>query len=221
MILEACISTISGLKAAQKYGIQRIEICKDLHLEGLTPTDDFQSIANDIFNGESYVMIRPHNNGFEYTKNELELMMDSIKIAKNNQAHGVVFGILQNDKVDLKKNEELVKLAKDLDLKCTFHKAFDECKNINQSLIELSEIGFDWVLTSGKEKNAELGLQNLKILSEIKNRKIKILAGGGISGLNYHKFLNLGLDGIHFSIDKNNEIEVEKITSIKNGLKLY
>ena len=38
MILEACVSTISGLKAAQKYGIQRIEICKDLHLEGLTPT---------------------------------------------------------------------------------------------------------------------------------------------------------------------------------------
>ena len=120
-----------------------------------------------------------------------------------------------------KKNEELVKLAKDLDLKCTFHKAFDECKNINQSLIELSEIGFDWVLTSGKEKNAELGLQNLKMLSKIKNRKIKILAGGGISGLNYHKFLNLGLDGIHFSIDKNNKIEVEKIISIKNGLKLY
>ena len=48
MILEACISTISGLKAAQKYGIQRIEICKDLHLEGLTPTEEFQSIANDV-----------------------------------------------------------------------------------------------------------------------------------------------------------------------------
>jgi len=221
MILEACVSTINGLKAAQKYGIQRIEICKDLHLEGLTPTEEFQSITNDIFNGESYVMIRPHNNGFDYTKNELELMMQSIKIAKNNQAHGVVFGILQNDKVDLKKNEELVKLAKDLDLKCTFHKAFDECENINQSLIELSEIGFDWVLTSGKEKNAELGLQNLKMLSKIKNRKIKILAGGGISGLNYNNFLNLGLDGIHFSIDKNNIIEVEKIISIKNGLKLY
>ena len=48
MILEACVSTISGLKAAQKYGIQRIEICKDLHLEGLTQTEEFQSIANDI-----------------------------------------------------------------------------------------------------------------------------------------------------------------------------
>ena len=147
--------------------------------------------------------------------------MQNIKIAKNNQAHGVVFGILQNDKIDLKKNEELVKLAKDLDLKCTFHKAFDECENINQSLIELSEIGFDWVLTSGKEKNAEFGLQNLKMLSKIKNRKIKILAGGGITGLNYYKFLNLGLDGIHFSIDKNNILEFEKIISIKNGLKLY
>ena len=41
-----------------------------------------------------------------------------------------------------------------LNLKCTFHKAIDMCNHIKQSLIELSEMGFDWVLTSGGENNA-------------------------------------------------------------------
>ena len=45
MILEACISTIDGLKAAQKFSLDRVEICKDLHLEGLTPSQELQSLS--------------------------------------------------------------------------------------------------------------------------------------------------------------------------------
>ena len=87
-------------------------------------------------------------------------------------------------------------------------------------MIELSEIGFDWVLTSGGEKNAELGLSNLRSLASIKNKKIKILAGGGISEKNCTKFLDIGLGGIHFSIDKNEKIDKNKISSILEKLGL-
>jgi copper homeostasis protein len=219
MILEACISTFEGLKAAQKFTLDRVEICKDLHLEGLTPSSKLQSIAHEVFNGKRYVMIRPHNNGFEYNQKEIKKMKKSIKTAKDNGAQGVVFGVLNNHKIDFKKNEELINIAKDLNLKCTFHKAFDQCQNIEKSLIELSEIGFDWVLTSGGEKNAELGLNNLRSLAST-NKKIKILAGGGISEKNCTKFLNIGLGGIHFSIDKNKKIDENKISSILRKLAL-
>ena len=220
MILEACISSIDGLKAAEKFGLQRVEICKDLHLEGLTPSSKLQSIAKEVFNGKKYVMIRPHNNGFEYNQKEIKKMKKSIKTAKDNGAQGVVFGVLNKNKIDFKNNEELINLAKDLNLKCTFHKAFDLCDNMQKSLVELSEIGFDWVLTSGREQTAELGLYNLKNLASIKNRKIKILAGGGVSEKNCRKFLDIGLDGIHFSIDKNKKIEEDKISSILKNLEL-
>ena len=220
MILEACISTIDGLKAAQKFSLDRVEICKDLHLEGLTPSQKLQSIAHRLYNGERYVMIRPHNNGFQYNQIEIKKMKKSIETANKNGAHGVVFGVLNEHKIDFKKNEELINIAKDLNLKCTFHKAFDQCQNIEKSLIELSEIGFDWVLTSGREKNAELGLSNLRRLASIKNKKIKILAGGGISEKNCTKFLDIGLDGIHFSIDKNKKIDKNKISSILEKLAL-
>ena len=220
MILEACISTIDGLKAAEKFGINRVEICKDLHLEGLTPSTKLQLSANAIYNGLRYVMIRPHNNGFEYNQKEIKKMKKSIETAKENGAYGVVFGVLNNNKIDFKNNEELMNISKDLNLKCTFHKAFDLCDNIQKSLLELSEIGFDWVLTSGKEKNAELGLNNLKNLASIKNKKIKILAGGGISEKNCEKFLDIGLDGIHFSIDKSKKIDEYKIISILEKIEL-
>lgn len=220
MILEACISTIEGLKAAQKFSLDRVEICKDLHLEGLTPSIEIQSLARSLFNGTRHVMIRPHNNGFQYNQMEIKKMKKSIEAAKKNGVHGVVFGVLKKHKIDFKKNEELINVAKDLNLKCTFHKAFDQCQNFEKSLIELSEIGFDWVLTSGGEKNAELGLNNLKKLASIKNKKIKILAGGGISKKNCTKFLDIGLDGIHFSIDKNMKIDENKINSILEKIAL-
>ena len=152
MILEACISTIEGLKVAQKFKLDRVEICKDLHLEGLTPSIELQSRASTLYNGTRYVMIRPHNNGFQYNQMEIKKMKKSIQTAKINGAHGVVFGVLNNNKIDFKNNEILINVAKDLNLKCTFHKAFDQCENIQKSLIELSEIGFDWVLTSGRKK---------------------------------------------------------------------
>ena len=220
MILEACISTIEGLKAAQKYKLDRVEICKDLHLEGLTPSQELQNLAHSLYNGSRYVMIRPHNNGFQYSQMEIKKMKKSIETANKNGAHGVVFGVLNNHKIDFKKNEELINIAKDLNLKCTFHKAFDQCQNIEKSLIELSEIGFDWVLTSGGEKNAELGLNNLRGLAYTKNKKIKILAGGGICEKNCNEFLDIGLDGIHFSIDKNKKIDENKISSILEKLAL-
>ena len=220
MILEACISTIEGLNAAQKFKLDRVEICKDLHLEGLTPSIKIQSLSRSLFNGPRYVMIRPHNNGFQYNKIEIKKMKKSIEAAKKNGVHGVVFGVLNNHKIDFKKNEELINVAKDLNLKCTFHKAFDQCQNFEKSLIELSEIGFDWVLTSGGKRNAELGLNNLRKLASIKNKKIKILAGGGISKKNCTKFLDIGLDGIHFSIDKYKKIDENKIKSILENLAL-
>ena len=219
MILEACISTIEGLKVAQKFKLDRVEICKDLHLEGLTPSIELQSRANTLYNGTRYVMIRPHNNGFQYNQMEIKKMKKSIQTAKINGAHGVVFGVLNNNKIDFKNNEILINVAKDLNLKSTFHKAFDQCENIQKSLIELSEIGFDWVLTSGRKKNAELGLNNLKNIASIKNKKIKILAGGGITEKNCVKFLDIGLDGIHFSIDKSKKIDENKISYILKKLK--
>ena len=214
MILEACVSTKEGLISAEKFNIQRVEICENLELDGLTPSLAFQNIAREKYNGSKYIMIRPHARSFFYNTEHLKVMKESIKSAKNHGAEGVVFGAINDGKIDFKINEELLYTAHQLNLKCTFHKAIDSCNHVKQSLIELSEMGFDWVLTSGGKKNAELGIKNLIEMSHIPNRKIKILVGGGISPINCQKFNNIGIDGLHFSIDKNKIVEEKKIELI-------
>ena len=214
MILEACVSSKEGLISAEKFNIQRVEICENLELDGLTPSLQLQNIGRLEFKGSKYIMIRPHANGFFYNSKHLQEMKDSIQIAKNCGAEGVVFGALKNGKIDFKVNEELLQTAHQLNLKCTFHKAIDMCNHIKQSLIELSEMGFDWVLTSGGENNAELGIKNLISMANIPNRKVKILVGGSISPSNCQKFKNIGIDGLHFSIDKNKIVNEDKIKAI-------
>src|ERR1700722_17654702 len=64
-------------------------------------------------------------------------MKDGIRIIRSASAPGIlsgfVFGILDaSGQVDLSKNSELVALAKPLP--CTFHRAFDETKDLDKAL---------------------------------------------------------------------------------------
>ena len=221
MIIEVCIESKMGIKVAQKFNLDRIEICRDLNQDGLTPKIEIQESAKEIFIKDRFIMIRPHNNGFVYNENEIIKMKRSISLASEYQPKGVVFGGLTKDcKIDFKKNEELLLHAKSLNLECTFHRAFDSCIEPIQSFKEIKALGFDWLLTSGQEFSAENGIPLLKKLNNLKNDKIKILAGGGISPNNCHKFKLIELDGIHFSIDKNQTVEQQKIKNILNQLSI-
>ena len=221
MIIEVCIESKLGIKVAQKFNLDRIEVCRDLNQDGLTPTEKLQEDAKNIFIKDRFIMIRPHNNGFVYEKNDIVKMKKSMSLARKYQPKGVVFGGLTKDhKIDLKSNEDLIHHAKSLNLVCTFHRAFDNCVEPIQSFKEIIALGFDWLLSSGQENTAEIGIPLLKKLNKLKNDKIKILAGGGINSSNCKKFKIIEMDGIHFSIDKNKVIEQQKIENILNQLSI-
>ena len=221
MIIEVCIESIDGLKAAKKFNLDRIEICSDLNNDGLTPEINFQKNAEKYFLNDRFIMIRPHFKSFHYSNYDVQVMKESIIIASKFNPKGVVFGALNDtNEIDIKINEQLINCAKDLNLKCTFHRAFDICCDPIKSFNIIKSMGFDWVLTSGQQNSAEKGIQILKKLAKLKSDKIKILAGGGISVQNCKKFKSIGIDGIHFSIDKHQKIEEEKIKQIKYQLSI-
>ena len=219
MIIEVCIESKMGIIVAQEFNLDRVEVCRDLNKDGLTPKHELQEFAKDIFCKDRFIMIRPHDNGFVYDEKDIVKMKRSISLASEYHPKGVVFGGLKKDhKIDFKLNEELISHAKDLNLECTFHRAFDSCIDPIQSFEEIKALGFDWLLTSGQEINAEIGMPLLKKLNNLKQDKIKILAGGGISSNNCGKFKHLEMDGIHFSIDKNGKVEEQKIENILTQL---
>ena len=81
----------------------------------------------------------------------------------------------------------------------TFHRAFDEVTNTEESLEQLINLGVHRVLTSGQKSTAETGIELLNQLIEIASDKIIILPGSGINRNNARLFKDAGYQEIHAS----------------------
>ncbi|MFH1001573.1 MAG: copper homeostasis protein CutC [Bacteroidota bacterium] len=199
--IEVCIETFEEAKIAASADCNRIEICSALALGGLTPSIGLIESCLKLKNIESHILIRPRAGNFMYTKSELEIMKNDIARAADLGVKGVVFGCLDTaNEIDSLACELLIKIAKSKNLEITFHRAIDFTTDFLASFKKISSIGFDRILTSGKELSAEMGLLNIKKLISENKSSIEIMAGGGINPENIHHFLGVGLDAVHFSL---------------------
>lgn len=201
MIIEICCSSINSVKNAIKYGADRIELCQDLPNDGITPSKTLLNSAIKISPLPINVLIRPRIGDFFYNSEEIKLIENEIKSIKSLPINGVVIGALnKKNHIPVKMLKKLVKIIKPLDI--TFHRAFDVLNNPLESILELSKIGFDRILTSGQADTAEKGLDMLIKLKEKADGKITIMPGGGINQSNFSLFLKNGFNEIHLSAKK-------------------
>ncbi|PCI96258.1 MAG: copper homeostasis protein CutC [Flavobacteriales bacterium] len=208
MIFEFCIDSIDGAIAAQQFGVKRVELCSALNVGGLTPSYGLiQQCAQ--YQTEVHVMIRHIEGGFVYSKKDIFIMVQDIKMAKQAGAKGVVFGCLTPDnKLDFESNINLIETAKDLNLEVTFHRAFDFVEDTSAALTSLINFGVDRILTSGQKDKAIEGIETIKELVQLANGGIEIMAGSGVNSSNAIELAKTGIDALHFTIHKsNNEIE--------------
>jgi len=180
MIVEVCANSYESAINAELGGANRIELCKDLHLDGLTPDDEIAKKTINELNIPVFILIRPREGDFNYSNEEYELMKADIVKFKEMGCKGIVSGVLNDDKtIDLERTKELVELTRPLEF--TFHRAFDIVTDPFKELENLIEIGIDRVLTSGQKDKAFDGLDLLKKLNKKAGDKIKIMPGSGIS----------------------------------------
>ena len=187
MIIEVCAESYEYALKAEKAGANRIELCKDLHLDGLTP--DYESAKKTIkqLNIPVFILIRPRGGDFVYSNEEFELMKSDIVKFKEMGCKGIVSGVLNNDKdIDIERTQELVELSKPLEF--TFHRAFDIVKDPIEEIDNLIKMGVDRLLTSGQKEKAIDGLVFLEQLNNISNNRIVIMPGSGISKNNLTNF---------------------------------
>lgn len=178
----ACFNPESAMIAFEN-GADRIELCDGLAEGGTTP--DFETVKQlrAKINIPVFVMIRPRGGDFTYSDTEFKQIKNDLTQLKSLQVNGFVFGILdENDEVNLGQNKELVELAKPYP--CTFHRAFDRAKDLENSLEKVIECGFTTILTSGQKPNVSEGKENLKKLVEQSDGRIEILVGGGLRSTN-------------------------------------
>ncbi|MFV5699482.1 copper homeostasis protein CutC [Flavobacterium sp. ZT3R17] len=178
----ACFNLQSAI-IAQQNGADRVELCANMKEGGTTPHFEITKTAREVLSIDLNVMIRPRGGNFVYSDDEFEQMKTEIGQFKKLDVDGFVFGILnKNGSVNKEQNKELVALAHPFP--CTFHRAFDEVKDVNQSLESVIECGFKSILTSGQEKNVVEGIAVLAELIEKSNNRITIIPGGGLRSSN-------------------------------------
>ena len=187
MIIEVCAESYEYALKAEKAGADRIELCKDLHLDGLTPDYESAKRTIDSLNIPVFILIRPREGDFIYSDEEFELMKRDIIKFKEMGCKGIVSGVLNDDNsVDIERTKELVELSEPLEF--TFHRAFDKVKNPLYEIENLIELGIDRILTSGQKNKAIEGLYLLEKLNNISKKRIVIMPGSGISNTNFKKF---------------------------------
>jgi copper homeostasis protein len=178
-ILEISVENLEAALAAQCGGAHRLELCAELAVGGLTPSDELMRRVRSEIQLPIFAMIRPRSGDFVYADGEIESMRRDIEVARKLGMDGVVLGLLREDRsVDVERTRELVQFARPLPV--TFHRAFDECADLQRSLEDVIASGASRILTSGGAATAMEGLSTLKRLVAAAGERIIILPGSGI-----------------------------------------
>ncbi len=198
MNVEICANSYKSAFNALIAGADRIELCSELAVGGITPSYGLIQKVKKELDIAVNVLIRPRSGDFTFSDDEFDVMKRDIQFCKDLGCSGIVSGILTKDaKIDIARTKELVALAKPLSF--TFHRAFDWVINPVEAVHELIEMGVDRILTSGQASSAVHGLELLSNLKKASSDKIIIMPGGGISEKNIEQFKKEKFKEIHFS----------------------
>jgi copper homeostasis protein len=181
--LEISVETPQAAVAAERGGAHRIELCAELRVGGLTPSEDLMRMAREKVKVPIFAMIRPRAGDFVYSPHELARMSRDIAAARRMGMDGIVLGVLTRDRrVDIAGTRELLKAAEALPV--TFHRAFDEAADLDTALEDVIDTGAASILTSGAASTATAGIERLANLVAAARDRIMIIPGGGINASN-------------------------------------
>ncbi|MDO4781892.1 MAG: copper homeostasis protein CutC [Capnocytophaga felis] len=198
MVFEICASSFESARNAQLAGANRIELCSELGVGGVTPSFGLIKKVMDELSIENCVLIRPRSGDFTYTDEEFDVMLRDIVLCKELGCKGVVTGVLNPDNtIDEERTKRLMEASGTMDF--IYHRAFDCVPNPTEAIKLLKKLGVKRILTSGGKKSAVEGLPLLKELNALAEEKITIMPGGGINPQTILKIKEAGFNEVHFS----------------------
>lgn len=203
-IYEFCAENVTLLEKAFKAGAQRVELCDNLAVGGTTPSYGVIKAAVELaktYQAKVVVMIRPRGGDFVYGQEELAIMLEDMKCARELGVDGFVLGALTSEN-QLDKDALRTLLEASQGLEVTMHMAFDQITIEDQpSAIQwLKENGVTRLLTRAGTPDTPIHsrLQAYAELVQLADGQLEILAGGGISVTNRDRFLAIpGLEQVH------------------------
>ncbi|WP_436371938.1 copper homeostasis protein CutC [Cytobacillus sp. BC1816] len=224
MLIEVIADTLSDALIAEEAGAGRIELVTGLAEGGLTPGYGVIERVCKELKIPVNVMIRPHSRGFCYSEEDIDIMIQDIKICNKLGAAGVVLGVLTPDQqVHNDHLKMLINAADGMDI--TYHRAFDEANDQFAALESLKQYPqISRILTSGGRRSAADAAERLKSLHDLTaNSHLKIMAGAGLSIENISAFLDeVPVTEVHFGTgvrvksSYEHAIDPERVLKVKN-----
>jgi len=179
-MLEICIDGVGSARAAAAGGADRVELCANLPDGGTTPSIGMIRAVRRVFGGGVMVIIRPRGGDFLYNEDEVGVMLEEIRAAREAGADGVVIGCLCADgTVDRELCGRLREAAGPLDV--TFHRAFDMSRDPGEALEAIVGLGIGRILTSGGAADVPRGLEAIGGVVRQAGGRVSIMPGGGVT----------------------------------------
>jgi len=198
MLLEIATHSLTSAKRAFTSGADRLELCGELGIGGLTPSPGLLQAVLDEVSIPVFSLIRTRSGNFNYTPDELITMEHDIRWCVEQGCAGVVIGVLHRDRtIDTEATRRLIDAAAGKPV--TFHRAFDWTPDPLQALDTLMELGIQTLLTSGQQPKAEAGLDQLVSWQKRAGEELTIMPGSGIGPENVPLFAKAGFRAIHAS----------------------
>jgi copper homeostasis protein len=198
ILLEVCVDSPRGLKAAIAGGADRIELCSSLPVGGLTPSPGFMALAAKGPR-PSRAMIRPRVGDYVYSEEEIDIMRRDIDAAREAGLAGVVIGAsLASGALDEKAIARLADHAEGLEL--TLNRTVDLSPEPLAAVEMAIGLGFRTILTSGGALKAPDGADTIAAMVARAGDRLEILAGSGLNPDNLRPLVEkTGVRAVHGS----------------------
>lgn len=189
VLIEICVDDLAGAVAAERAGADRVELCADLLEGGTTPSVGMLvGVLASVRRVGVQVMVRPRGGGFVLDADDRRVMLADIariRVLAEGAAVpvGLVLGALTPDaRVDETALDQLLAAAGPLPV--TFHRAFDETRDLGEAYETLRAHGITRVLTSGGAPTARDGAAVLASLVARAGDGPNVLAAGTVRAEN-------------------------------------
>jgi len=220
--LEICCDSLESAQVAADAGADRIELCVDLHLDGLTPPLAILQGVKARVSIPVFVLVRSRPGGFVFSETELKAMGDEIVSLRQGGADGIVCGALDPEGgIDLSATERMIEAAGGLPF--TFHKAFDACADLERGMAQLVELGVRRVLTSGGGRRAVESVPILTRLAELGGEATRVLCAGGVRSASLAELVQIpGVTEFHSAARASvaEPVDAAEVRALRAGLDL-
>lgn len=208
MILEVCVDSVESAVNAELGGADRIELCSDLIVGGITPSLALFERIREKINLPIHVLLRPRFGDFLYSEEEMEVLVRQANLFAKAGADNLVIGCLTPDgRLDLDAMKQIIDTAAGTPI--NLHRAFDMCRDMDEALEDAKKLGIVSILTSGGCASA---IEGLEVLDHLKKNagRIDIMAGAGMNAKNIKYMMeHSSLTAFHMSGKKTLQSKME------------